>query len=167
MKMVPLFWLLFFLPSQVLAQPPDCQIFQSSGEKTLTVDPSYGGYYVIAFGLQGNATGASLSVAGARESADGGADFHLTFSHQDLPAELPTGIVNGLQFELTGTAGKTSEFWVMLGKSPQACRSAATPGLGSTPDDQDPSAYIITVIVAVAIALLFALVAFLFRKRPS
>lgn len=175
MKFVPLFWLLSFLSYQGLAQTPDCQTFQSAGGKTLTVDPSYGGYYVIAFGLRGDAANASLTVSGARESADGGADFHLTFTQQDLPAELPTGIVNGLQFALMTTAGEAPEFWVMLGNSPQACRSTATPILGaaspengptpgSTQADPIPSSYL-ALMIAIAIALLLALVAYILRKQ--
>jgi hypothetical protein len=115
--LVPVF---AWVSPRLRAETPECRTFSSSGSDTIAVDGSYDGYYVVAFGAKDDPTDDSLSVIAARESPDGGSDIRRTYSHGDLPVELPRGTVRGFTFALTGTR-PSSDFWVTLAVSPEGC----------------------------------------------
>ncbi len=169
MKILSVLFLFFLLPSLFAGQAVDCQKFTSSDGKTISVENSYGGYYLISFGV-GNSPvrqPLSVSVSGARESPDGGSDFHLNYALTDLPAQLPTGTVNGIQFELIDAAASPSHFGVTLGSTPDACSSAATPALGSTVAKQDKSPRLFITVTIIVVLIMLVFVWYLSRRFVS
>lgn len=185
MKILSMMFLLLMFHSRVAGQTAECQTFTSSGGAPISVDNTFGGYYLIGFGTGDSPTREplSISVSGARESPDGGSDFHLNYSLADLPSQLPTGTVNGIRFELSGATVSPSHFWVTLGSTPEACPSAAIAAVESTPIvstataisssasgttsvDQGKSSRIFTPLAITVVLLLLALIWFLSR-RPS
>lgn len=101
----------------------DCRTFASAGSDTIAVDGSFEGRYVVAFGAKDDASAATLTVAAARESPDGGSDVRRTYSRGELPVELPRGTVRGFEFAVTGHR-RSSNFWITLAGSPDGCRAA-------------------------------------------
>ena len=100
----------------------DCRTFSSAGTDTITVDGSFEGRYVVAFGAKDDASAATLTVAAARESPDGGSDIRRTYSRGELPVELPRGTVRGFEFGVTGRR-PSSNFWITLAVAPDGCRA--------------------------------------------
>jgi hypothetical protein len=169
MKLLSLLFLFLLFSTRVSGQTMDCQTFTSIDGKTISVDNIYGGYYLIGYAIGDSQASESVSitVSGARESPDGGSDFHLSYSLPDLPAQLPTGTVNGIQFELSDATASPSHFSVMLGSTPDACSSVATPASGSTVTDQDKSPRMFATLVIIVLLIILAMVWFLGRRSVS
>jgi hypothetical protein len=104
----------------------DCRTFSSARTDTISVDATFDGHYVVAFGARDDPAAATLTVAAARESPDGGSDIRRTYARGELPVELPRGTVRGFEFGVTGRRA-SSNFWITLASSPEACPAAQTP----------------------------------------
>lgn len=103
----------------------DCRTFSSARTDTISVDATFDGLYVVAFGARDDPAAATLTVAAARESPDGGSDIRRTYARGELPVELPRGTVRGFEFGVTGRRA-SSNFWITLASSPEACPAAQT-----------------------------------------
>ena len=103
----------------------DCRTFSNAGSDTIAVDGAFEGAYVVAFGAKDDRGADSLTIVAARESPDGGSNIRRTYSHGELPVELPRGTVGGFQFGVTGRRA-SSDFWITLARSPDGCRAAKT-----------------------------------------
>jgi hypothetical protein len=103
----------------------DCRTFSSAGTDTIAVDGAFEGHYVVAFGAKDDPSAATLTVAAARESPDGGSNIRRTYARGELPFELPRGTVRGFEFGVTGRRA-SSNFWITLASSPEGCPAAHT-----------------------------------------